>query len=134
MICFGQKLRQKSSTTKFRQEKVFTILTCTMPLNNDDRQNKACEAKKQHSKKATIANRSTKIFCHREVLRRMLIEPSSLLDYTVCEKHEFEHETHSICIGPNSKPLSYKLTLLKDFSPKSNKHEPKYSAWIGTDR
>ena len=54
----------------------------------------------------------------------MLIEPSSLLDYTVCERHEFEHETHSICIGPNSKSLSYKLTLLKDFSPKSNEHEP----------
>ena len=129
MISFGQKLRQKSSTTKFRQEKVFTILTCTMPLNNDYRQNKACEAKKQHSKKATIANRSTKIFCHREVLRRMLIEPSSLLDYTVCERHEFQRKTHSIF-----KSLSYKLTLLKDFSPKSNKHEPKYSAWIGTDR
>ena len=60
----------------------------------------------------------------------MLIEPSSLLDYTVCERHEFQHETHSIC-----KSLSYNLTLLKDFSPESNEHEPKFSAWIdGTDR
>ena len=60
----------------------------------------------------------------------MLIEPSSLLDYTVCERHEFQRKTHSIF-----KSLSYKLTLLKDFSPKSNEHELKYSAWIdGTDR